>query len=67
MGLTYKEIHELLSARRAGARFDQTLTLGRQNLYLHDRETAALIAEFNLSPEIAQLTMPFGTYADDSL
>jgi len=67
MGLTYTEIHELLSARRAGARFDQTLTLGRQNLYLHDRETAALIAEFNLSPEIAQLTMPFGTYTDDFL
>jgi hypothetical protein len=67
MGLTYTEIHELLSARRAGARFDQTLMLGRQNLYLHERETAAVIAEFNLSPEIAQLTMPFGRYADDFL
>jgi hypothetical protein len=67
MGLTYTEIHEMLSARRAGASFDRALTLGRQNLYLHRKESAALIDEFGLAPEVAGLSEPFGTYADDFL
>jgi hypothetical protein len=65
--LTYTEIHEMLSARRAGASFDRALTLGRQNLYLHRKESAALIEEFGLAPEVDGLSEPFGTYADDFL
>src|SRR5688572_10073125 len=57
MGLTYPEIRELLSARERGASFEKTLTIGRQNVFIHRAEARLL----PVAPP------PFGSYGDDFL
>src|SRR4051812_42181779 len=64
MGLTYHEVRELLLARRGGASFAETVTVGRQNLFLHPRDIRDLTTEFRLSGSVTDALQPFGTYAD---
>jgi hypothetical protein len=52
----------MLRARRNGATFTFVLTIGRQNLHLHEQEAAALCAEFEI--DLATSAMPLGVYAD---
>jgi hypothetical protein len=42
MGLTFHDTRRLLEARSAGASFENTLTVGRLNLFLHPSELKAL-------------------------
>jgi len=42
----YREVRQLLLAKRAGATFDRVLTVGRQQLFLRRRDVGALNQEF---------------------
>jgi len=48
MGITLKSAKFLLGARKRGVRFDRTLTLGRQSLYLLDDDFAILRKRYQL-------------------
>jgi hypothetical protein len=67
MGLTYHEVRELLSLAEIGAPLDAVLTVGRQNLYLHDRDVSRLARRFRLDGRTCDAARPFGRYADDFL
>ena len=43
------------------------LTIGRQNLFLHPRDTVALLDAFGLPASVGATARPFGTYADGFL
>jgi hypothetical protein len=63
----YHEIRVLLALAGKGARFDALLTVGHQNLFLHDRDVRRLEGEFDLSKSAVGATRPFGRFADEFL
>lgn len=67
MGIIGSNAAFYLDARARGARFDRTLTVGRQRWYVSPRETAALAREYR--PELAARAAEFayGDYADHFL
>jgi SAM-dependent methyltransferase len=50
MGIDTEAARFLLIGQREGASFKRCATLGRQNLFLGNRETAALLREYGLDP-----------------
>lgn len=67
MGLSYSDLEQLLALRDRGTTFTRTLTIGRQNVYLHPRERADLVRRFGLGPMFERDTRVFGGYCDDGL
>lgn len=67
MGLTYHEVRELLVLAQSNARFDELLTVGRQNLFLHDRDASRLERAFGLDQRTLEALRPFGRFADEFL
>lgn len=67
MGLLYADARQLLLARREGAFFGSTATIGRQQLYLRQDESRALVREFGLDPSSAWISDTFGAYAEPFL
>ncbi|NND99931.1 MAG: hypothetical protein HKN47_21640 [Pirellulaceae bacterium] len=68
MGLLHATTRFLLSARRAGCSFDEIATLGRQQIYLRERERESLKNEFadqNLA--WAGNAPAWGAFAEDFL
>jgi SAM-dependent methyltransferase len=51
MGIDIEAARFLLASRQDGASFQRCATLGRQNYFLGNQETAALLREFGLTPE----------------
>lgn len=51
MGIDTEAARFLLIGQREGASFKRCATLGRQNLFLGNRETASLLREYGLDPE----------------
>jgi hypothetical protein len=50
MGLVLNSLKFLLDARQSGARFDETLTLGRQHMTLSPERAVLLLRDYNLWP-----------------
>jgi SAM-dependent methyltransferase len=63
MGLSYTDVRQLLQAHRDGTAFSSVLMVGRQNLHLYRRETAALNDEFGV--DLTPVATPLDCYADD--
>lgn len=51
MGIDTEAARFLLIGRQEGASFDRCATLGRQNLFLGNREVASLLREYGVDPE----------------
>ncbi|MFO1514749.1 MAG: hypothetical protein U1F83_17870 [Verrucomicrobiota bacterium] len=51
MGIDIETARFLLSRRREGIRFEQSVTLGRQHCFLSNQETRGLLRDFGLTPE----------------
>lgn len=70
MGITYCDAMAYLTAKRQGASFGRTLTLGRQQLYLHRREVKALRNMYRAKAGEWPKSLAgckWGDYADDFL
>jgi SAM-dependent methyltransferase len=67
VALMYNEIRMLLRARDAGASFESMLTVGRQSLFLHRNDVAALDSEFGLPRDAVRAARAFGGPAEDFL
>jgi len=50
MGLVLNSLKFLIEARQNGARFDETLTLGRQHMTLSPERAVSLLQDYNLWP-----------------
>lgn len=51
MGIDIETARFLLTRRRAGARFERCVTLGRQHCFMSNKETRGLLREFGLLPQ----------------
>lgn len=67
MGLSYADLEQLLSLRDRGTSYERTLTVGRQNLYVHPQERDDLVRRFRLGPVFERETRAFGGFGDDAL
>lgn len=66
MGVDTESARFLLGCRRRGTDFSRCLVLGRQNYFLGNRESRALMREFGVDPETVLARLGTGTarYAD---
>lgn len=66
MGLTYHDVRQLCVAGQSGASFENTLMIGRQQLYLHPKEVSNLrkLLGPTAAGKAALSEFQFGEYAD---
>jgi hypothetical protein len=63
MGLLYADARRLVNAKRSGVSFECTLTVSRQQIYLHKAELASLRKMFPAGATLLE-NYRFGEYAD---